>query len=1068
MSIRCNLLTKHTEQGLMAFVATIGLPALLFSSICQLKIAALKWEVIAAIIGAKLVLIGLGAAFSWAATRSTDRTGFAYTLGGTTALMATMSDDMGIGLPIFLSFMKDTEDQERYGRVLHLIVLSALQSGVVNPIAFVMLGLGRARSDEQKEAARRLSLNLSSSTTIQPLSFGKVLVDVVMGFRRNMLVMAVVAGATYNVLTDAAPLPWWLFIPVDVAGQAFRPLVLVIGGMALSSSVGHLTSLRLAVLPTILVVLKSIILPSLALYLLLLLSPPSDGVGGDHGAGYVDFVFFYGVLPVATSTLAIVQSYRVEDELVASLASSLVLGKFVAFTLLLLAAYVITFGKDLLMSSISQLSLIMHSLSVLGCTYVLMCAYIDPRHRVRERRSLLVIAALQASYSCVFLLARVLALTSPEARQELPQPIFQMLFSAVSLFRWACHGWILAMIYDQYRRVLTAKIPSHLPSPSVSRSPRGSTWRMSGAPRGRSSKADDRRPFNERRRPSLDEYFLADSSEAALGGTPLYVHALCAAAFAVAMTAPFVLDVTHVDDLIQSIQRHCKGNQPVDAALWAPYARQTAQDEVYITAYVGSAALLVVFLSYVLQAARDTPSLEEQGSRTVDDEQSSTSDEDFSASAAILTVGGAQVGHVSGHSGGNGSGSGGGGNGGGRRCSDPAAGWSAAAPGHPERGTLPAQPAFSRRSTDPSAAMPPPLAVAPAVNCACSLRSSTRSSTTSGDDEIGSRNLSPEEWRANEPASAARVPPRLPRRSPHKPPRPPSVDAGEDPTGGGDGGCGDGGYPLTLKEERAPRPSLIAASDSFVKPRGVVTLHVRIQLLGVLLLLRCVCEASTLFNLFLSSGSWEGLCWKDWDNTTGLPHVAAAPYAGMDGLSPPGETDDHHPARALASAHPDVRASRVSTSLLFYVFVFFEDGQGFLTFLLFGLQSPTRVMPSLLPAAFLRRRTRASQERPTSGSPAVTGAPSSTAGSASDDESVRLRRRMHIPRTDSKEAVQSPAMLRNLRHLGVPPRPKPSFLSSTASGNSISGLAGGSGGGAAGNETPAISPDESKGALSLL
>ena len=244
MSIRCNLLTKHTEQGLMAFVATIGLPALLFSSICQLKIAALKWEVIAAIIGAKLVLIGLGAAFSWAATRSTDRTGFAYTLGGTTALMATMSDDMGIGLPIFLSFMKDTEDQERYGRVLHLIVLSALQSGVVNPIAFVMLGLGRARSDEQKEAARRLSLNLSSSTTIQPLSFGKVLVDVVMGFRRNMLVMAVVAGATYNVLTDAAPLPWWLFIPVDVAGQAFRPLVLVIGGMALSSSVGHLTSLR--------------------------------------------------------------------------------------------------------------------------------------------------------------------------------------------------------------------------------------------------------------------------------------------------------------------------------------------------------------------------------------------------------------------------------------------------------------------------------------------------------------------------------------------------------------------------------------------------------------------------------------------------------------------------------------------------------------------------------------------------------------------------------------------------------------------------------------------------------
>ena len=47
-------------------------------------------------------------------------------------------------------------------------------------------------------------------------------------------------------------------------------------------------------------------------------------------------------------------------------------------------------------------------------------------------------------------------------------------------------------------------------------------------------------------------------------------------------------------------------------------------------------------------------------------------------------------------------------------------------------------------------------------------------------------------------------------------------------------------------------PTRIARTDSFVSPKGVVTLHVRIQLLGVLLLLRCVCEASTLFNLFFT------------------------------------------------------------------------------------------------------------------------------------------------------------------------------------------------------------------------
>ena len=132
-------MTKQTEQGLMAFVATIGLPSLLFSSICQLRITWVQWEVIAAILLAKLLLIALGCAFSWAATRRDDSTGFAYTLGGATALLATMSDDMGIGYPVFMSFMKDTSDEKRFARILHLIILSSLQSAVVNPLVFLLL-----------------------------------------------------------------------------------------------------------------------------------------------------------------------------------------------------------------------------------------------------------------------------------------------------------------------------------------------------------------------------------------------------------------------------------------------------------------------------------------------------------------------------------------------------------------------------------------------------------------------------------------------------------------------------------------------------------------------------------------------------------------------------------------------------------------------------------------------------------------------------------------------------------------------------------------------------------------
>ena len=248
--------------------------------------------------------------------------------------------------------------------------------------------------------------------------------QVLKGFRRNMMVMAVLTGTAYNLLTEAAPLPWWLYIPVDVAGQAFSPLVLVIGGMSLSYSMDHLTSLRLAVLPTILVVLKSIILPSLALHLLLLLEPQSAKDAGRGGDAYVDFVFFYGVLPVATSSATATCKPTAWTRSCSPLSSSLALGKAVAFTLLLLAAYVITFGDVMLMTSVSVLSVAMHSLSVLGCSYMLFCAIMDVKHRAVARRSLLVCAGLQAAYSASFLCSRVFVPSTSTPTQTLPHGIF--------------------------------------------------------------------------------------------------------------------------------------------------------------------------------------------------------------------------------------------------------------------------------------------------------------------------------------------------------------------------------------------------------------------------------------------------------------------------------------------------------------------------------------------------------------------------------------------------------------------------------------------------------------------
>ena len=132
-----------------------------------------------------------------------------------------------------------------------------------------------------------------------------------------------------------------------------------------------LTERRSREVPTILVALKSLLLPILAIYIL----------GGNAGQPEVDFVFLYGLLPVATSSLAICQSYKIDAELLSSIASSLVLGKVFAFSLLLLGAYIITFSDSgFLLGTLSTVSSIMHICSLLGCGGMLLKTCAALRH----------------------------------------------------------------------------------------------------------------------------------------------------------------------------------------------------------------------------------------------------------------------------------------------------------------------------------------------------------------------------------------------------------------------------------------------------------------------------------------------------------------------------------------------------------------------------------------------------------------------------------------------------------------------------------------------------------------
>ena len=229
------MVPRNTIEGLGAYVATVGLPSMLFGNIAKLSMSDVDWYLVGSVVAAKLILVVLGSAFAWLTTRREDGTGFAFTLGGVTTLLSTMSDDMGIGLPVFSAFLAD---DDRDSAFMHLIILSAVQSAVLNPIAFVLLGLGRAVAREQeqrdredarsrsgvalKEPATGARVSPGRRRTVTEASVWPILLDVLKGFRKNMMVLAVVAGGAYNQLTQRAPLPWWLGIPVNIAGRTRR------------------------------------------------------------------------------------------------------------------------------------------------------------------------------------------------------------------------------------------------------------------------------------------------------------------------------------------------------------------------------------------------------------------------------------------------------------------------------------------------------------------------------------------------------------------------------------------------------------------------------------------------------------------------------------------------------------------------------------------------------------------------------------------------------------------------------------------------------------------------------
>ena len=529
------------------------------------------------------------------------------------------------------------------------------------------------------------------------------------------------------------------------------------------------------------------------------------------------------------------------NELLASVASALLLGKVVSLTLLLLGAYLMTFGvgHHFMLSSVGALGDVMHALSILGGGYMLTMAYLHPSCRPPHMQTVLGLISLQTAFSATHLLVHSTAMYSREAQMGLPAWIFASLFSIVSILRWSCFGWLLVMTYDQCCRpfrdeqldkqkqqqqqqqqqqeedgkkeVVVMVVAPQLAARLAAGTAAAATGAASSAAEAaastspnlgsRSPKLGSRSPKLGSRSPVLkrrvDEAFFDSDSTGAIGNTPLWLYPIVSVTLALAMTLPFLpifKDFQGVNWAYRKEQR-VRSRFPVDTALWVPYAQVSWQVETYIIVYFGTALLLTSLLVIMLRAERSKPEDD-------DDEDDEDDDEEEEA---------------------------------------------------------------QQRAARLEAKVPGQGPVTEPVTASC-LRREGRSQTISSDELREGR-------QERRPSTVVDSSDKLPSCR---------ATAGRRVELSA----------RTVSSDSLPPRRTSQTFPTFIQPRGEVTLHVRIQLLGFLLLLRCMCQCTTLLL-----------------------------------------------GREIGSAVVDPSITR--WTLLTYMFIFFEDGQGFITFLLFALEPPS-------------------------------------------------------------------------------------------------------------------------------
>jgi len=297
---KCNFINDVEAKGLGTFVGTFSLPALIFVSLCQIKLDTVNWKFLAAVSTAKSVVF-----FSVLAIGIVSQGMSKLSASALYAIFCTQSNDFALGFPVLTAIYGTTHPDYP----MYLYLLAPVSLAVLNPIGFVLMEIGRNNDNNNDK--------------------WKIFTKVLKSILTNPLIFMTILGILGNLLFHAS-MPKIIQEFMGTLGSAFSASALFLLGLRMVGQAGSMDGEEL-VLPFVLIVVKSLFLPLVTREVISQFGAGSTNTTED----LANYGFLYGTIPTAPSVFVYASTYNIKMDMIAA---SITASTFMAAPIMFISA----------------------------------------------------------------------------------------------------------------------------------------------------------------------------------------------------------------------------------------------------------------------------------------------------------------------------------------------------------------------------------------------------------------------------------------------------------------------------------------------------------------------------------------------------------------------------------------------------------------------------------------------------------------------------------------------------------------------------------------------------------